>query len=412
MKLYITRHGQVGLTADYIGGDATLPRGEMPLSDLGREQATLLGKFLARRNFKGIILSSPFWRTMETAELIAEETGSVIYPTPWMHEILCDIDWVSKYEGTPLSKLREWYPRIAEDATLEIPWWTPNVETHEDVAKRVRAGIDAILEQYKDTDEEILIVGHGASTGAANVYLDLKRGGFLWNCCLGLYDTKDPRRNFGKNVCFLPGQMVTNNKVHSTDFTFEADDRKPWGIQIPDEAIDAKEFKVLHIGDTHGGTYPFYKQLIRLVKPDVIIHTGDTADEDKVSWDTAAHEPYCRKVAVLAEILKEADCPVYWVPGNNDLPDRVAEIAPFFRILEPDSVVEIEGQRFCLTHSRDQITHNDADFYLYGHGTTLEETLEDELIFKGENAICLNALRSPSIITLPGKKLYHTIRPD
>ncbi len=411
MKLYITRHGQVGLNADYINGDATLPRGEMPLSDLGREQATLLGKFLAKRDFHGIILSSPFWRTMETAELIAQETGSVIYLAPWMHEILADPDWVSQYKGTPLEQLREWYPHIAEDATLEIPWWTTKIETTPDVDRRVQAGIDALLEQYKDTDEEILLVGHGASTGSSNRYLKLKPEGFLWNCCLFLYDTKDPRRNFGKHYSFLPGQMVTNNRLHAAEWTFEEDDRRPWGIQIPDEAIDSKEFKVLHIGDTHGATYPFYRQLIRLVKPDVIIHTGDTADEDKVSWDTSAWDSYCQKVSTLADILKEADCPVYWVPGNNDLPDKVAEIAPFFQIVEPDSVIEIEGQRFCLTHSREQIT-KEADIYLYGHGTTFGETLEDELVFKGKDAICLNALRSPSVITLPEKKLYHIVRPD
>lgn len=411
MKLYITRHGQVGLTAEYIGGDATLPRGEMPLSDLGREQATRLGQFLARRDFHGVILSSPFWRTMETAELIAQETGSVIIPTPWMHEILHDLEWVSQYKGTSMEQLREWYPHMAEDATLEFPWWATNLETTADVDKRVQAGIKALIEKYKDTDEEILLVGHGASTGAANRYLKLKMEGFLWNCCLFLYDTKDPRRNFGKHYSFLPGQMVTNNRLYANEWTFEEDDRRPWGIQIPDEAIDSKEFKVLHIGDTHGGTYPFYRQLIKLVKPDVIIHTGDTADEDKVSWDTSAHDSYCEKVATLAEILKEADCPVYWIPGNNDLPDKVKEIAPFFQILEPDSVVEIEGQKFCLTHSRDQIT-KDADIYLYGHGTKFGETFEDELCFKGENAICLNALRNPNILTLPEKKIYTVVRPD
>lgn len=411
MKLYITRHGQVGHTADYIGGDASLPRGEMPLSDLGREQATRLGKFLASRNFKGVILSSPFWRTMETAELIAKETGTVIYPTPWMHEILADPDWVSQYKGTPFSQLREWYPHIAEDATLEIPWWTTKTETSADVEKRVHAGINALIDQYKDTDEEILLVGHGASTGAANRYLKLKLSGFLWNCCLGLYDTKDPRRNFGKNVSFLPGEKVTNNRVYATDYTFEEDDRKPWGISIPDEAIDSTEFKVLHIGDTHGATYPFYRQLVRLVKPNVIIHTGDTADEDKVSWDTSAWDSYCQKVSSMADILKEANCPVYWVPGNNDLPDKVKELAPFFQITEPDTVVEIQGHTFCLAHSRDQITQT-ADFCLYGHGTSLEETLEDELASKGEHTICLNALRMPTVITLPEKKLFHIERPD
>lgn len=90
MKLYITRHGQVGINAEYLNGNASLPRGEMNLSDLGREQATLLGNFLAKRHFHGKILASPLWRAMKTAEAIAAETGSVILPTPWIHEIFMD----------------------------------------------------------------------------------------------------------------------------------------------------------------------------------------------------------------------------------------------------------------------------------------------------------------------------------
>lgn len=220
MKLYITRHGQVGSNAEYIGGNATLPRGEMPLSPLGRDQATLLGKYLVQQNFHGTILSSPFWRTMETAELIAAETGSAILPTPWIHEIMGDWDWTRVYQGTPLEKLRQWYPHIAADAVLESPWWAVKTETGADVDKRVGAGLDSLINQYRDADEAFLLVGHGASIGAVYRCLNLDDGGFLWNCSLGLYDTKDPRRNFSKDVSFLPIHMITNNKVFATDVSF------------------------------------------------------------------------------------------------------------------------------------------------------------------------------------------------
>ena len=109
MIRYITRHGQVADDAEYINGNVSLPKGEVPLSALGREQAVLLGKFLKRRNFTGKILASPLWRTMETAELIATETGSSIYPVGWMHEIFADQEYIDEYNGSPLEKLREVY---------------------------------------------------------------------------------------------------------------------------------------------------------------------------------------------------------------------------------------------------------------------------------------------------------------
>ena len=71
MKVYVTRHGQVATDAEYYG-DVNYPRGDMPLSPLGREQAKLLGERLKKEGFNGRIFASPFIRTMETAELISE----------------------------------------------------------------------------------------------------------------------------------------------------------------------------------------------------------------------------------------------------------------------------------------------------------------------------------------------------
>ena len=44
----------------------------------------------------------------------------------------------------------------------------------EDVKNRVLGGIKELADEYGDTDKEILLVGHGASTGAANYHLNLR----------------------------------------------------------------------------------------------------------------------------------------------------------------------------------------------------------------------------------------------
>lgn len=372
MKLYITRHGQVGINAEYLNGNASLPRGEMNLSDLGRAQATCVGKCLAARGFHGKILSSPLWRTMETAEAIAQETGSVIYPTPFMHEIFSDQELLDAYRGLTIEELKAWYPHVAQDAEILYPWWPKQVETSKDVLARVSAGIDALLLQFGETDEEMLLVGHGASSGEADEYLNLNPDGALWNCCLSMYDSKSPRASFGKSIAHLPADMITNNKHTALDYAADKTLNAPLEIRIRDEVKDTDQFKILHIGDTSSVTYCYYRKLIEAVKPDMIIHTGDTADEDKVGCDPTVRESYLKKAKILAQILKDADCPVYWVPGNNDLPEEIAKIAPFFKIVQPDSVVEIEGHTFCLTHSRQQITKQ-AEFYLFGHARVAAE---------------------------------------
>ena len=214
MKIYITRHGQVDLETKYWNGDVNLPIGEAILSELGKQQAVLVGKRLKELGFSGKILSSPFVRTMQTAELIAKETGSEIWPTDWMHEIFRDEDAVRHYKGYTLTELRRICKHIAEDAQLKYPWWTLSPEDKIIVQKRIARGIDRLLKEQ--AEEEVLLVGHAASAGAAHNYLQLG-GEHTWNCCLGMYDSEHPDNNFGRDVSFIPEHMVSANAVMAMD---------------------------------------------------------------------------------------------------------------------------------------------------------------------------------------------------
>lgn len=411
MKLYVARHGQVATDAQYHDGDFSLPKGEIDLSPLGREQATHLGKFLKKRGFRGPIYASPLMRTMETAEQIAKETGSVILPTPWMHEIFADQDYLDTYCGATLEQLRLWYPHTAKDAVLNYPWWPKTAENHDLVYQRVCRGIDGLLQEFASTDEEILLLGHGASTEAAYSRLGLKQGGIMWNCCLGMHDSKDPSQSFGKNISFLPGQLVSANLRMALDYEIDEACQTPFGVEIPQQLLDCGSFKLLHIGDTHSATYSFYRQLIRLIKPDAIVHTGDTADEDKVGCDPTVKVAYLQKAAKLSQILKETGCPVYWIPGNNDLPEEIARIAPFFKITAPGTVLDIQGIRICVAHARQQLT-GQGDFCLYGHAANAGMDFQEERISMGPDCQCLNAMHGVFVLTLPEKEVWQLERPD
>ena len=85
----------------------------------------------------------------------------------------------------------------------------------------------------------------------------------------------------------------------------------------------------MHIGDAHSRGYTYYKQLISAIKPDIIVYTGDTADEVKVGGYPELKDEYIEKVQSFIGALERPDCKSYWVPGNNDLPGEIAKIAPF-----------------------------------------------------------------------------------
>jgi len=398
VKIYITRHGQVETNAEYFG-DVTYPKGEVPLSEMGQEQSRLLGRRLKKLNFHGKIFASPFLRTMETAELIAEETGSSIYPTPGLHEIFKTLDDWKDYQGSTLEELIKKYPHTASDAVMEYPWWIPEQEDYEIVRQRVASALHEIMQE----DEDVLIVGHGASVIAALHFVRAKRDvPGVWNCSLSMFDTKDLKAAFANDVSHLPYHMISNNKLLMQD--------KVYDIEIP-EALKAEQgLKLMHIGDTVSADYPWYKELIEKVKPDIIIHTGDTADEVKVGRKPEVTEEYLDRVSALMDILKASGSKVYWITGNNDLPDEIERMAPFVKIIQPDSILDIEGLRICVAHQKQQFSKR-ADIYLYGHSSRFE-LWSDAMNTPERDVWYLNTMWNAYVCVLPARKLYRLGRPD
>lgn len=129
-------------------------------------------------------------------------------------------------------------------------------------------------------------------------------------------------------------------------------------------AQEAKGPLILYISDTDTRQYPQLAQLLGWVRPGAIIHTGDSADEWKVGRKPEHREGYEAGLKVLGEILKGADCPVYFTSGNNDdfttLPEE-------FHIIPNKGVVEVLGLRCYLTHMPPLTKIGDVDFVLYGH---------------------------------------------
>lgn len=302
MKIYITRHGQVDLKAKYLNGNIMLPVGEVALSELGEQQAVLVGKRLKELGFQGKILASPLLRTMRTAELIAKETGSEIWPTGWMHEIFNGIETLSKYRGYSIEELREMYTCISEKAELSYPWWPDQLEDSDAVMERVSRGIAALLEA--DTDEEFLLVGHGASVIAVHKYLQLG-GDHTWNCCLGMYDSKHPEENYGRDVSFMPKEMVSSNIIMATDVNFGIDFPVLYRLDVPAKLRYGKGQKLLYIHDSNPGYYWYYRQLINAVKPDIIMQEGRIVEEilqkagEPISGTNGAEGEPCCRVYVL-----------------------------------------------------------------------------------------------------------------
>lgn len=141
-------------------------------------------------------------------------------------------------------------------------------------------------------------------------------------------------------------------------------------IVLPDLSSFTGE-RVLHIGDTESAAYPYYRRLVELVRPDVILHTGDLADEVKIGRDPSLLHEYTVKVRCLLDILQASGARVIVVPGNHDVREIIEKLAPFAEIYEKGSEVLLSGIPCRVGHQVKEMTF-DRRYCMYGHGAAGE----------------------------------------
>lgn len=156
MRILLLRHGQ---SRDNV--ERRIQGHDDPLTDLGRQQAGLLGQQLAENYSINRLLSSGMHRANETATIIAEYTGHEFDSDPRFSEIMNGDAtgklWTDWREANPeLSDVWGWDVRHADAA------W-PGGESGRDVLNRAWAALTDLIEQYKDTDDTVAVVSHGGA---------------------------------------------------------------------------------------------------------------------------------------------------------------------------------------------------------------------------------------------------------
>jgi len=166
-ELYLVRHGETDWNrARRIQGTT-----DIPLNATGREQAATTGRMLRRRGWDGIY-ASPLSRALETARIIAGETG---LGEPVAIPDLVERDY-GDAEGLTWEQIERRYPEGVR---------VPGRESREAVALRVVPALLRLAAEHPG--ESILVVSHG---GAIRSVLN----------------AVDPGSRFG---------MITNGSVHS-----------------------------------------------------------------------------------------------------------------------------------------------------------------------------------------------------
>lgn len=154
MRILLVRHGQsqANITGVIQGEDD-------PLTDHGRHQANLVGRFLVAEREVTHLYASPLARARETAEII----GSHIDLSPALEPGLAEINaghavgmtWDAWTEANPEAAARLRTP----DRSLDDRW--DGGESGAEFVERVFQAYDRIVTDHLGTDDLVTVVSHG-----------------------------------------------------------------------------------------------------------------------------------------------------------------------------------------------------------------------------------------------------------
>lgn len=177
------------------------------------------------------------------------------------------------------------------------------------------------------------------------------------------------------------------------------------GYFVPKEIEEAREDNeliILHLSDTPSFAYRSLIGLIEALKPGVVIHTGDLADDFKLELHPNLSAQYRETVRPFLRALEDSAAgDIYIVPGNHDLENIIREEAGRIHVVPVGQVIDIEGRKLGLAHCWEDLPAV-YDYGLYGHN----------LAFPGDKSLSvLNGCRTINIILSPSWRIFHVPYP-
>jgi probable phosphoglycerate mutase len=175
MRLILWRHGRTTFNATgRVQGQL-----DVELDEVGLAQAAESAVRVAQRQPTHIV-SSDLQRASQTAAALAELTGLPVRLDPRLRE-----RHFGPWQGLSGAELRERYPEeYGRWSTEEIT--NPEIETIDDMAKRVAAGLRDALEQASE-DAVVVVATHGGSARVGSGSL-LRWPQSVWRTLGGLHN--------------------------------------------------------------------------------------------------------------------------------------------------------------------------------------------------------------------------------
>jgi broad specificity phosphatase PhoE len=154
MKIFFARHGESQANILHEISNRGLKH---PLTAKGRQQARTLAEQLQGHSIAHIY-SSPVLRAIETTVILAHQLGVEYEVT----EALREYD-LGDLEGKADQRTWEIWQQLFDDWTKHRHWQrrAPGGESFYDVKNRFVPFIDGLIQEYRDTQANLLCIAHG-----------------------------------------------------------------------------------------------------------------------------------------------------------------------------------------------------------------------------------------------------------
>ena len=148
---YLVRHGEANYEYMFENGFWGFGRDFAPLSEKGKQQAEITAKDARLKNAEHIV-SSPYTRALQTAQIISRETGIQVEVDIDLHEWIPDEN--NQYETSEESFA---FAREFTEFNGEYP---PGKKCRWESLSHMRKRMIRVADKYSDYDK-IIFVGHG-----------------------------------------------------------------------------------------------------------------------------------------------------------------------------------------------------------------------------------------------------------
>lgn len=148
---YLVRHGEADYEYMFENGFWGFGRDFAPLSEKGKRQAEITAKD-TRLNNAELIVSSPYTRALQTAQIISRETGIRVEVDIDLHEWIPDES--NQYETSEESFA------FAEEFTKFNGEYPPGEKCRWESLSHMRKRMIRVADKYSDYNK-VIFVGHG-----------------------------------------------------------------------------------------------------------------------------------------------------------------------------------------------------------------------------------------------------------